>query len=70
VKINEKVVLTEEAVKEEVPGCLSVPPFTGKVLKVWETGDGAKLVDVRNEHGVERLPHETTYHEDYVTVEF
>jgi hypothetical protein len=70
VKINEKVVLTEEAVKEEIPGCLSAPPFTGKVLKVWETGDGARFVDVRNEHGHKEFTHETTYHADYVSVEF
>ena len=69
VKRGDKVVLTESAVKEEIPGCLSVPPFTGKVLKVWETRDGGKYVDVRNDHDIKELPHDTTYHRDYLTLD-
>jgi hypothetical protein len=62
------VKMSKEAVEQEIPGCLCVPPFTGEVLSVWETDDGGKFVDVKNDHDHVNLLHETTYHQDFVRV--
>jgi hypothetical protein len=65
VKREDIVTLSEEALKCNIPGCLSYAPFKGKVFRVWESRDGFKFVDVMCEH-VKAHPHETTYHQDFV----
>jgi hypothetical protein len=59
------VTLSEEGILENVPGCLSFYPYSGMVLRIWETRDGFKLVDVWCAHE-KTHPHETTYHQDFV----
>jgi hypothetical protein len=66
-KRGDTVVLTDESQMQDIPGCLSYEPFSGKVLSLWETNDGGKFVDVHCNH-VTMNPHETTYHQDFVRV--